>query len=183
MKRVMLSTILAMASVGTVFAEKGESAVGLNLGVAPCMETGVSLTNVGIGVKYQYNFTNALRAEADFDYGFKAKGLSLWDVSANAHYLFNVTDKFVVYPLLGVGYASVKGEWGFDWDDGDDDGYGYSSSYEKGGTTTTGKFLVNFGVGAEYAVSSKISIGIEAKYQYIQVLSRLPLSIGVTYKF
>lgn len=180
MRRVMLSAIIAMASVGTVFAEKGESAVGVNVGVAPCMESGVSLTNVGIGVKYQYNFTNALRAEADFDYGFKAKGMSLWDVSANAHYLFNVTDKFTVYPLVGVGYASLKGEWGFDWDDDPSD---YSRSYEKGGTATTGKFLVNFGIGAEYAVSSKISVGFEAKYQYIQDFSRLPLSIGVTYKF
>lgn len=176
----MLSAIIAMASVGTVFAEKGESAVGLNVGVAPCMESGVSLTNVGIGVKYQYNFTNALRAEADFDYGFKAKGMSLWDVSANAHYLFNVTDKFAVYPLVGVGYASIKGECGSDGDEDPDD---YSRNSEKGGTVTTGKFLVNFGVGAEYAVSNKISVGFEAKYQYIQDFSRLPLSIGVTYKF
>lgn len=182
MKRILLSAIIAMASVGAVFAQKGESAVGINVGVAPCMESGASLTNVGVGVKYQYNFTNALRGEADFDYAFKSKGISMWDLSANVHYLFNVTEKFKIYPLVGVGYANLKGEWSVDFDD-DDLGFEPYSDDEISGSDTTSKLLVNVGVGAEYAISSRVSIGVEAKYQYIKDFSRLPISVGVTYKF
>lgn len=182
MKRILLSAIIAMASVGAVFAQKGESAVGINVGVAPCMESGASLTNVGVGVKYQYNFTNALRGEADFDYALKSKGISMWDLSANVHYLFNVTEKFKIYPLVGVGYANLKGEWSVDFDD-DDLGFEPYSDDEISGSDTTSKLLVNVGVGAEYAISSRVSIGVEAKYQYIKDFSRLPISVGVTYKF
>ena len=178
-----------MASVGAVFAQKGESAVGVNLGVAPSLESGYSLTNFGIGAKYQYGITDALRAEADLDYWFKAKGISAFDASANIHYLFNVSETFKVYPLVGIGYARLKADWsiGFDNDADDyteyynEDGEGYEEI--DGGSASVNKLLVNAGIGAEYALTENLSLGLEVKYQYIKDFSRLPISLGLTYKF
>ena len=173
MKRILLSAIIAMASVCAAFAQKGESAVGLNVGASPCLESGVSVTNFGVGLKYQYGITDAFRADADVDYWFKAKGCEIFDVSANLHYLFNVSETIKVYPLVGVGYARLKSSWSTD-EGGEDMGSDSAS---------TNKLLVNAGVGAEYALSEKLSLGLEVKYQYIKDFSRLPISLGLTYKF
>lgn len=178
---------MCMAMIGLCASaqEKGDMAVGLNLGVAPCLESGASLTNFGVGAKFQYNVTNPIRLEADVDYWFKDKGLDIFDVSANAHYLFNLSDKFTVYPLVGVGYARVGGDIEVEYDYDADD-YPYPYGYDDDvieGSASLSRFLFNVGVGAQYALSDKLSIGAEVKYQYIKDFSRLPISIGVTYKF
>ena len=45
------------------------------------------------------------------------------------------------------------------------------------------KFLANGGLGAEYDFSEHLTAGFEVKYQYIKDFSRLPISLGLTYKF
>ena len=167
--------------------EKGDMAAGLNLGVAPCLESGANVTNFGIGAKFQYNVTNPLRLEAGVNYGFKNKGLDVLDVAANVHYLFKVGEKLRVYPLAGIGFARLGGNVEFDYDYDDDDDYGWRSrdwEYdEEDASGSVTKFLFNVGAGAEYPVSDRLSVGAEIKYQYIQHFSRLPISIGVTYRF
>ena len=161
MKKVFVSICVALRGFGAFAQEKGDMAAGLNLGVAPSLESGVSVTNLGIGAKFQYNVTNPIRVEADFDYWLKNKGLDFFDISVNAHYLFHFSEKLTAYPLVGIGYGRCGG--------------GVSDSM-KG-------ILFNVGVGAEYALNSKISVGAELKYQYVKDFSRLPITIGVTYKF
>ena len=178
---------VALVGLCTSAQEKGDMAVGLNLGVAPCLESGSSLTNFGFGAKFQYNVTNPIRLEADVDYWFKDKGCDIFDVSANAHYLIGISDKFTVYPLVGIGYACVGGSFGNDVDFGDfDDWADYSNDtddLEVEDSASLNRFLFNVGIGAEYALTDKLSIGAEIKYQYIKDFNRLPISIGVTYKF
>ena len=147
-------------------------AVGLNLGVAPSLESGASVTNFGIGAKFQYNVTNPIRVEADLDYWFKAKGMDVFDITANVHYLFNVGSKLKIYPLVGIGYAHLKASADFDIA-GED--FSVSASADK--------FLFNVGAGVEYPIANNLSIGAEIKYQYIKDFSRLPISVGVAYKF
>ena len=176
--------------------QKGDMAVGLNLGVAPCLESGASLTNFGIGAKFQYNVTNPIRLEADVDYWVKSKGVDVFDITANVHYLFKIGQKLNIYPLAGIGYAHIGGVFSAgDFDDlkdtmqgvggylGDYDGYDeWEDSLDKtsGGAN---KFLFNVGVGVEYPLTAKFSIGAEVKYQYMRYFSRMPITVGVTYKF
>lgn len=200
MKRILFLATLLIAVVSSVSAQKGQSAVGINLGAAPCLESGVSLTNFEIGAKYKYGITDAIRLEADLSYGLKSKGIDVFEVSANAHYLFNIGEKIKIYPLVGIGYghigAGLSGDDGdYDYDPSDDEGYpyprakGYSydseeeEDYGDGSSTSANKFLFNVGAGAEYALTSKLSVGIELKYQYMSHFSRLPITVGVTYKF
>lgn len=72
---------------------------------------------------------------------------------------------FYIYPLAGIGYGNIK----FRWDDDD------SESWDK--------FAFNVGIGAEYEVTSNFAANFEFKYQYMQDYGRLPILVGLTYKF
>lgn len=176
-----------MLSIGA-FAQKGEQAVGINLNVSPCLESGASLTNFGLSAKYQYGITDAIRVEGALGYDFKAKGVGIFEVGANAHYLFNVTDKIKIYPLVGLGYANVSG-WGYDTSckvTGFNPVTGEPIVEKLGDDSDSGsasKVYFNVGAGAEYALTDRFGINFELKYQYIKDFSRLPISLGVTYKF
>lgn len=159
-------------------------AVGLNLGVAPCLESGYSVTNFDIGAKFQYNITNPIRLEADVDYWFKSKSCDVFDVTANVHYLFNVGSKLKVYPIVGNGYAHCGLMADFDFNEDDYKNlWSGSSNDDLVVSSLASKFLFNVGAGVEYPVTEKLSVGVEIKYRSITNFSRLPISIGVTHKF
>lgn len=196
MKKLFTTLCIALLACVGASAQKGEMAVGLNLGAAPCVEKNASFTNFGIGAKFQYNVSNPLRLEADVDYWFKSKGIDMFDVTANVQYLFKIGSKVKVYPLVGVGYASVGGGYAIDLDDYEDwldslGGYMTRADYDFdddddwdiGSTSRLNRFVLNVGLGGEFAVSSKLSLGLEIKYQYIKNFQRLPITIGATYHF
>lgn len=178
---------MALAVICGSAQQKGDMAVGLNLGVAPCLESGAKVTNFGLGAKFQYNLTNPVRLEAALDYGFKSKGADVMTFGVNAHYLFNVAGRLNVYPIVGLGYAHCGLGGSVDSDDDSD----YSRAFEvnvpgyeeESVSVSANKFYFNVGAGAEYPITDKLSASLELKYQYIKNFSRLPISIGVTYKF
>lgn len=163
MKKLLIVLCAAALSLGA-YAQKGTSAVGLNLNVTPSLEKNAKLTNFGVAAKYQYNFTDGFRGEVDLGYDFKAKGISVFEAGINLNYLFNIGEKFKIYPIVGVGYANLKAS-GF------------------GGSASTNKIYVNAGLGLEYDLTEHFAVNLEAKYQYIKDFSRMPISIGVAYKF
>lgn len=179
--------IVVMASLGSAFAQKGEMAGGLNLSY------GTEISNLGIGLKYQYNVTNPIRLEGSFDYFLEKDGLKMWDINVNAHYLFPVADKFNVYPLVGLTYANcgVGGVSDGDWYDLNHDGIWDANEPSKSGdgsesgsnSTSEGKFGVNLGAGVQYDITSKIAASFEAKYQIINGFNQLVIGVGAIYKF
>ena len=168
MKKFFISMLITLVGVCASAQKQGDMSVGFNLGVAPCLESGASVTNFGLGGKFQYNVTNPVRLEADVDYWFKSNYIEMFDVTANVHYLFNVGSKAKVYPLVGIGYGRVKASLDF---------LGVSLS------AAESKLLVNVGAGIEYPISQSVSLGAEIKYQYVSEFSRLPISVGLTYHF
>ena len=203
MKKFLFAiSMAAAATLGAAAIETGDMAVGLNLGVAPCLESGASVTNFGIGARFQYNVAAPVRLEANFNYWFKSKGLDALDLAVNAHYLINLSDKLRVYPIAGVGFAHLGGGGGgsfdpgdfdygdFDYDDffsrsrsGWDDIFGDIEDAADAGGTSANKFMFNVGAGIEYDITSKLAVSAEIKYQYIQYFNRLPINLGVTYRF
>lgn len=109
MKKLFLTLAVALICVCAQAQVKGDVGVGLNLSY------GTEISNIGIGVKGQYNFTDAIRGEVSFDYFLKKDGNKMWDVNVNAHYLFSVAEKFKVYPLVGLTYANCS--WDYDLSD------------------------------------------------------------------
>lgn len=178
---------IALVGLCASAQEKGDMAVGLNLGVAPCLESGPSVTNFGIGVKFQYNISNPIRLEAAFDYGFKNKWIDVISVGVNAHYIVKLGKSFSIYPVAGIGYARLGAfdlddydfnDWfsrgtRYDYDDYDDDDEGSSAN----------KFYFNVGVGGQYNIGDNLAINLEIKYQYIKYFNRLPINIGISYRF
>lgn len=116
----------------------------------------------------------------------------MWEINANAHYLFNIGDKFKVYPLVGLTY--VHGHFsGFDTPNyggsgGGDWGWGAPMRKANGelnsdGSYDTGKFGVNLGGGAQYDLTDNLMLNFEVKYSLVSDLDQCVISLGAAYKF
>lgn len=160
MKKFIVCLVIAFSAIGMSAQSQGEMAIGVDLGVAPCFIKGGNITNFGLGAKFRYNVTDPIRLEADLEYWLKNKQFSVFDVSANIQYVVGVADKWTVYPTAGIGIGHVALS-GLSWD----------------------KFLFNVGIGTDYELTRNLSIGAEMKYQYMQDFSRLPIQVGLTYRF
>ena len=145
-------------------AQAGDKAVGAQL------VFGSETNSIGFGVKGQYYFTDQIRGEGSFDYFLKNKGISMWDINANVHYLFDVANKIKVYPLAGLGYTN----WSYKYE------YPGHSVIEG----SDGRLAINLGGGAEYELTKDLRVNAELKYQIVSNnYSQLVLGVGVAYKF
>ncbi len=162
MKKLLLLVCAAVMTL-SASAQAGDKALGAQF------VFGSETNSIGLGVKGQYYFTDQLRGEASFDYFFKNKGVSMWDINANVHYLFDVADKVKVYPLAGLGYTNWSYKLEYD-----------NVTLAKG---TDGRLAVNLGGGAEYELTKDLSVNAELKYQIINNYNQLALGVGVAYKF
>ena len=163
MKKLLLLVCAAVMSL-SASAQAGDKALGAQL------LFGSKTNNIGLGVKGQYYFTDQIRGEASFDYFLKNKGISMWDINANVHYLFDVANKVKVYPLAGLGYTN----WSYKYE------YPGHSVIEG----SDGRLAINLGGGAEYELTKDLSVNAELKYQIVSNnYSQLVLGVGVAYKF
>ena len=147
-------------SVAAYSQSQGDKAVGGNLVIG----SGDSYTNVGIGAKFFYNVTDPIRLAGEFDYFLKKDYLSMWDLSVYGHYLFPVADQVAVYPSVGLGIVGAKVSFG-----------GYSDS--------NSEFAFSLGGGADYELSSNLTLNGELRIKLIDGGNRLNIAIGLAYKF
>lgn len=163
-KTIMVSAIVIFTASSVSAQQKGEMAIGGGLSVA----TGDDYTNFGIGAKFQWNPIDNLRLEPSFNYFFKKDYVTMWDLSANVHYLFPVSDKVTLYPLAGLGIQNADldlSDWGLkSWDISDT------------------HFAFNVGAGADFALSENWILNFEFKYK-VADLNRAVFSLGVAHKF
>lgn len=160
MKKVLMILAVMIAFAANVNAQDSKMAVGLtgNYG------SGDSYTNYGLGAKFQYAFTENWRAEVSGDYFFKKDYISMWDVNADIHYLFNLGGSgFKLYPLAGVSLVGTSVD-------------------VLGVSTSDSKFGFNYGLGAEYPISSNLKLMLEGKGQSAEN-TRFIVSFGIAYTF
>ncbi len=151
MKKLFFLALFMICAVSVSFAQKGSLVGGVQLVHASAFD------NMGLGVKVQYHITNHWRVEPSFDITFKHRGMTMWDVNANVHYVFNVVNNFNIYPLAGLTFSHWTGD--------------------------TNCFGANVGMGAEYYINSHWGVFSEVKYQLIPDYNQSLTSIGVNYKF
>lgn len=149
-------------------AQKGEQNIGVHV------LYGTDAKNIGLGAKYQYNVTDAVRLEAVGDYYLKKEGFSMFDINLNAHYLFPVSDKVTLYPLVGINYTSWKQDDYIDLGD-------YESDGESNGDISDSSIGLNIGGGVQYKLTNHIRIGAELKYQTITGYNSAIIGIGATF--
>lgn len=156
--------VLVLAIVGlttmTHAQTKGEMAAGVHFAYG----SGDGFSNMGFGAKFQWNVLDNLRVEPSFTYFLKKDYVSMWDISANAHYQFMLSEKFDIYPLAGLSIMGVKAGIGE---------YKVSDS----------EFGLNLGGGVDFDLSSSLALNVEAKYKIGGNWSRFIASVGVVYKF
>lgn len=177
MKKLLLTLACAMTSL-FASAQAKTAAVGLNLNY------GTEIESLGLGVKGSYCFTDHIRGEASFNYFFPKKHFTMWEINANAHYLFNIGDKFKVYPLVGLTY--VHGHWSNKYSVV---AVAIAPMRKANGEITvnesynTGKFGVNLGGGAQYDLTDNLMLNFEVKYSLVSDLDQCVISLGAAYKF
>lgn len=166
MKKIFMTLCVALITLGAS-AQKGEQNIGAHV------LYGTDASNIGLGVKYQNNITDAIRLEAVGDYYLKTDGFSMFDVNVNGHYLFPLSDKVTVYPLVGINYTSWKQESAISYGEEHSD---YNIDIKD---TSIG---LNIGGGIQYKLTDKIRIGAELKYQTISAArSTVVIGAGVTF--
>lgn len=156
MKKFLAIALLVIVGVATASAQKGQMAVGGNL------LYGSEINSIGLGAKFQYGILEKLRGEASFNYYFPNKGFRMWDLNANAHYLFDIATKFRAYPLAGLTVVNRSGDNGFDSDT---------------------RFGLNLGGGCEYDVTPKVKLNAEFKYSIVSTIDQAVFAVGAVYKF
>lgn len=156
MKKYLALVIVVLIGVATASAQKGKMAVGGNL------LYGTEINSVGLGAKFQYGILDHLRGEASFNYYFQNKGFRMWDLNANAHYLFDITEKFRAYPLAGLTVVN--------------------KSYADVDDSIT-RFGLNLGGGCDYNINENWRVNAEFKYSIVSTIDQAVFSLGAVYKF
>ncbi len=170
MKKILFIVAIIMASVSSAFAqnEAGKMAGGINI------LYGTEVGNLGAGIKYRYCLTDEFRAEAAIDFIFKNEHETMLDGNINIQYLLPIEDsKLTIYPTLGLAlgnshechHKNEKGEW-------------------VGPKKNDGIAGINAGCGAEFAITDKAHITLEAKYQFFNKhCTQLLLGVGLVHTF
>ena len=156
MKKFLMIACMVLFST-SMFAQQGAMYVGGNLNYGMHSD----YKNFGFGVKAQYEFIQNFRAEASANYFLEKDNLKMWDINANLHYIFRISDKFAIYPLGGVCVLAT-----------DLDAPGIGSHSDLG---------VNVGGGIEFPITDVIKINAEAKYQIVDDWDRPVLSLGIAF--
>lgn len=177
MKKIkyLMLTLMMVLGVGAANAsEDGANAVGFNLGYA----TGSNgVGNFGIGVKYSHNLSEALRVQPSFTYYFTKDDFSMYDISCDFHYLFDLgNDKSFAYPIFGFNlplgdYKEVREVM-------------YDNDYDvKKDTHRWSRFGCNLGAGFQHNLTDDFGIVAEAKYHILKDFGHLSIAIGCVVTF
>lgn len=166
MRKFIIAAIICIATSGIASAHKGQFSLGGNVVYGTCV------SNIGLGVKGQYEIINHLRAEASFNYYFKnsvkfgnvKSNYYMWEFNANAHYVIPLSSKFDIYPLAGITVANL--------DNADDKAY---HAHTKVGA--------NLGAGVDFNLNSHVSLNFAVKYTLISDLDQAVFGLGAVYHF
>jgi outer membrane protein X len=164
LQKLTIVTITITMSMTAFAQKKGDVAAGAHLVLGTGKNSGVGLTNFGIGAKFQYNVTDPIRLEGSFTYFLEKDFWKMWDFSANGHYLFPVTGQVTVYPLAGMGIFGTNVDYGL-------------------GSSTASDVCFNLGCGADFKLTDQWVLNVELKYKFVNNWNRLLISAGVVYQF
>lgn len=156
MKKYFILLCVTLLSLSAQAQQKGDFALGVHGGVTfgevKFGNLKEDVSQWGAGLFAQYNFANHWRAELEGTYHFEKNHSSDILLGLNVHYLFNLTEQFTVYPILGYGVAFVHNDT---FREG-------SVTVEEDDSTDGG---IQLGVGLQLNLDSNWFLSGEYKYQ------------------
>ncbi|MCF0236139.1 MAG: porin family protein [Bacteroidaceae bacterium] len=154
MKKIIFSLALCAVAL-TASAQKGNKYFGGGL------VFGSETQSTGINLKGQHYFAPKWRGEIGFTNFFASRGVSMWEIYANVHYVHPIAPRLNIYPAAGLGFSS----WSFANSD--------HRSSDLG---------INLGAGIEYEFSSRW-VG-QMEFRFIGGgHSQAAFHLGVAYRF
>ena len=161
MKKIvlMICAIVLGVSASMAQANKGDVAVGVNLGYG-------SLTkSLGLGARFQYGIIDNVRAEVSFNSFLEHNHVRAFDVNLNAHYMVGLyQDRLYLYPLAGLNYTMAT----------------YKEDGDKHESNHIG---LNLGAGLEYGISERVSAFVEYRHTIIRKVDQGIFMVGAKYRF
>lgn len=182
-KNVLIMLLTVLCSVN-VIAQKGMNGIGINCPFA----LGQGTTSIGVGVKYQYNFSNYFRIEPSATNIFKLSDRNdgtydypVFNAFLNGNIFFTPPQAVRPYFIAGVGYVN----------------YHYKE-IKRNNTLSdddmTDGFDYNVGLGCDFRLNHSLSIQMEAKgmscvicadddLHSLQGKWTILVNLGLTYNF
>ena len=120
---------------------------------------GTEIESFSFGAKYQQKLTNELRLEPSMNYYFEKRGIDLFDLNLNVHYVFPMSSNIRIYPLVGLTFER--------WDFG----------------KVKNRFGANIGSGVAFDIADNWMTNIELKYKFVKDLDQPVFSLGIAYMF
>lgn len=147
MKKILL-TIAIILGISPFVKAQTDVGAGILLG---------AYNNLAVEAKANFNVTDAISISPSLDYFLvdSSYDYTMFLISADGHYNFEVSEDFTAYPLVGLNYFNISGE-GYSWGTG---------------------IGLNIGGGATYSLSDSMKLYAEAKY----IRTGFGLSAGVLF--
>lgn len=175
MKKIkfFLLSLALIAGVSTASAEEGQHAVGFNFAYAV---GGNNMNNFGIGIKYSYSLSDALRIQPSFTYFFDTSKFAMKEANVDFHYLFdlNSDNKNFLYPIFGIStpFGAIREHQEIQG--------GEAVTVEKDNWF---RFGCNLGCGYQYNITEDFGIVAEAKYNICKGYGHFGAAVGCVVTF
>lgn len=189
MKKILFMIVLLIANITLVSAQdyKWGARIYGGFGTEGSIDDGegleMDIPKGAIGIQGIYNFSEKFSIAPSFSYYIPKSideyaGVNIgdiadckikrWDINADVHWNILNETQYVIYPLAGLHYHSLKASVDMEgYKDSDSEGY----------------FGLNLGVGGQYFFTEHIGLGLEAKYQIYKNGGQFVADLGIAFRF
>ncbi len=171
MKKLLLGLFISFLTIYTVSAQDQTGKFSL----AGNLNYGTKIESLGIGLRGQYGFMENIRGSLEYKYYIDRNSVSAWGISADAHYVFGVSDRISLYPIAGITYSRWTTDLGRIKVDG--------IELPEVTKNSENRLGLNIGFAGQYSLTDNTFIQAEAKEALIKDFTQFVISVGFMYQF
>jgi hypothetical protein len=174
MKRFLCAIVLTCACCFNVHAQLKVDFGSFAFGATANYGVSHDYKNAGVGLVVQKFWGEQFRVNVYGNYFFEHNNARMIEFGGDFNYVFPLTKKMGIYPVLGIGYSIVKLK-------GVNEAPPGVSLPEDYGDDSDGAIHFDFGVGYEYYFTPTVKGLAEVKYRYAKDYGRTLFSLGIAY--